>query len=296
MMVIANRSGQIHRLAHGTTLAVLIGTAGGCSLVVDGSTKQCSTTLDCQVRGLDFAEARCIDNLCQPDPTWSCVDGLEAPPAQTAVSAGIQVTNLLDQSGFADVHATLYASLDITLSTPVADAYTGEDGRAQLSVPAGFDGFVMLENVDLIEPVVFYPNLPVTAQTGLGQVFAARPGGSAGLINLIGEVPQAGRGLALMAVQDCNDTGGNGASFQFEGEVQGSTPFYAFNGVASSSARTLDTTGQGGIVNVRPGVIGVDLRWGDKTVSSASVLIRADTVTQFTMLPGRAARGVPLVR
>ncbi len=247
--------------------------ATGCSLVVESGKEQCATTLDCQIRGLEFAEALCVDNLCQQDPTWACVTTVEPPPTQTATTASVQVINLLDQSGWANVHATLYAALDITLGTPLADAYTDD-------------------NAELIEPVVFYPAWPVTTETGLGQVLATPPGGSAGLINLLGEVPQSGRGIALMAVRDCVGSGGAGARFEFQGETQGSRPFYAFNGIASSSASSLDTTGAAGIVNLRPGVVGMDLRWGEKTVSSASVLVRADAVTQLTLLPGRSSRGV----
>jgi len=44
-------------------------------------------------------------------------------------------------------------------------------------------------------------------------------------------------------------------------------------------------------VNVRPGVIGIETRWKEEAVSSASVLIRADTVTQVTLLPGRTGQG-----
>lgn len=285
------RSSELRRAATSCFAIASIAGAAGCSLVVEAGKEQCATTLDCQVRGLEFAEAQCIDSLCQQDPTWACVTTVEPPATQAATTASMQVTNLLDQSGWADVHATLYAALDITMGTPIADAYTDADGRATLDIPAGFDGFVYLDNSELIEPVIFYPSWPVTTETGLGQVLATAPGGSVGLINLLGEVPQSGRGIALMAVRDCVGSGGTGARFEFQGETQGSTPFYAFNGIASSSAQSLDSSGAAGIVNVRPGVVGLDLRWGEKTVSSASVLIRADAVTQLTLLPGRSSRG-----
>lgn len=290
MMLFQHLSGRGRRTALSMAFASLSGLFS-CSVLVDSSREQCSTNLDCQIRGLEFAQAFCIDHVCQVDPTWACVDSVSVP-AQTATHTSLQVTNLLDQTPYTGVHVSLYAALDISLSTPLSSADTDSEGKAALSVPADFDGFALVEQADVIEAAIFYPVLPVTEGSSLGVVYAGRVGSSAGLVSLLGQVPQSGRGIALVGVRDCNSTGGNGASFEFQGETQGSTPFYAFNGVASSSARSLDKTGQAGIVNVKPGVIGLDLQSGDKTVSSASVLIREDTVTQVTLLPGRSSAGV----
>lgn len=290
MMVFQHLSERGRGFALSIAFSLLSGLLG-CSVLVDSSREQCSTNLDCQIRGLEFAQAFCIDNLCEVDPTWACVDSASVP-VQTATQAALQVTNLLDQTPFVGVRVSLYAALDISLGSPLSSANTDGEGKALLRVPAEFDGFALVEQADVIEPAIFYPTLPITEESGLGVVYAGKPGSSAGLVSLLGQVPQTGRGIALMGVRDCNSTGGNGASFEFQGETQGSTPFYAFNGVASSSARALDKTGQAGIVNVRPGVIGMELQWGDKTVSSASVLVRADTVTQLMLLPGRSSAGV----
>ncbi|HWO15054.1 MAG TPA: hypothetical protein VNN80_36375 [Polyangiaceae bacterium] len=266
-------------------------TLPGCSLVVDAEREQCSTDLDCRVRGAAFAEALCIDSLCQADPTWACVDSLSTPPEQAPVEASLSLVSFFDRSPIPGVHATLFSGLDLELRSPLDTADTDAEGRATLSVPANFEGLVRLDADGVIEPTLYYPTLPVSAATGLGQVFAGTPGGSANLAGLIGAVPQAERGIALVTLQDCNAGGGAGATLVFSGETQGSTPFYAFNGLASSSARAFDQTGQAGIVNLRPGVVGIEARWGDKTVSSASVLVRADHATLVTLLPGRAGQG-----
>lgn len=281
------------RLGRWGLVVMFSGASGvfGCSLVVDAERSQCSTNLDCQVRGATFEEALCIDNLCQSDPAWACLGSVEEPPEQQAVDADLSVVSFLDGSPVAGVHATLYSGVDFELRSPLATADTGADGHATLRLPAGFDGFVHLVADGEIEPTIVYPTLPVTAEAGMGPMYVGGTGSSTGLLNLIGAVPQAGRGIALMSVLNCSATGGAGASLVFTGETQGSTPFYSFNGIASSSARELDASGQAGIVNVRPGVIGVETRRGDTLVSSASVLVRADSATQVTLLPGRTSQG-----
>jgi hypothetical protein len=276
----------------GLTLACLSG-ALGCSLVVDAQREQCSTNLDCQIRGPAFAEAMCVENLCQTDPTWACADSAETLEQQ-AVEAPLSVVNLLNGAAYAGVHATLYSALDFDLETPLDTADTDAEGKATLSVPAGLDVFVALEAEGVIENGLFYPPPPITAESGFGQLYAGPPGASGGLINLIGAVPQAGRGIALTVIRDCVGTGGPGATIVYTGETQGSTPFYSFNGIASSSARALDATGQAGIVNLRPGVVGVEVRSGDKLVSTTSVLVRAESVTQVTLLPGMTGSGFDL--
>jgi len=282
------RSAQrLGRLA--LTLASLSG-ALGCSLVVDAQREQCSTDLDCQLRGPTFAEAMCVENLCQTDPTWACADSVQTGEQQ-AVEAPLTVVNLLNGTPFAGVHATLYSALDFNLDTPLDAADTDAQGKATLSVPAGGEVFVALEGEGVIESGLFYPPPPITAETGFGQLYAGTPGASGGLIGLIGAVPQAGRGIALTVIRDCVGSGGAGATIVYTGETQGSTPFYSLNGIASSSARALDASGQAGIVNLRPGVVGVEIRSGDTLVSTTSVLVRAESVTQVTLLPGMTGRG-----
>lgn len=271
------------------TFASLSG-ALGCSLAVDAQREQCATNLDCQLRGPAFAEALCIENLCQTDPTWACVDAAQAQEQQ-AVDASLTAVNLLNGDPFVGVHATLYSALDFELDTPLDTADTDAEGKATLSVPAGMDVFVSLEADGVIERGLFYPPPPITAEAGFGSMYAGTPGASGGLVGLIGAVPQAGRGIALTVIRDCVGSGGEGATIVYTGETQGSTPFYSLNGIASSSARALDASGQAGIVNVRPGVVGVEVHSGDTIVSTTSVLVRADSVTQVTLLPGMAGRG-----
>ena len=279
------------RLASRALSIASLSSALGCSLVVDAQREQCSTNVDCQQRGPAFADALCVENMCQADPVWACLGSVEEPLAQEAVEASLRTLSFIDGSGIPGIHARLYSAVDFALLTPLDAADTDSEGNATLSVPAGFAGFILLEAEGVIESSIVYATSPITTTEGFGAIYAGPPGASGNLVSLIGAVPQAGRGIALVSALGCDSGGGTGATLAFSGETQGSTPFYAFNGVASSSATKLDGTGQAGIVNVRPGVIGIETRWKEEAVSSASVLIRADTVTQVTLLPGRTGQG-----
>ncbi len=264
--------------------------ACGCSLALDAGRPQCSSNKDCTDRGTAFAGSICINALCQPEPRWACVDSATEPEPQAAISAGLEVRNLLSGEPMPGVRASLFTQFDFQLSQPLASGTSGADGRMTLTVPAGFQGFISLEETGVIEPTLVYPNLPVTAAEGFGTVLAGSAGQSVGLVSMLHGTPIADRGLLLVQVLDCMQNGAQGGTVAFQGDLEGSIVFYTVGGVASEAATALDETGNAGIVNLKEGLTSVEAMVNGKSVSSGSALVRPDSATWVTLLPGRRAR------
>lgn len=197
----------------GSLLLILLApSVWGCSLVVDSSREQCVTNFDCRERGLAFEEAMCVDNLCQVDPKWSCVGSVTDPPQpQEARDATLEVFDIYERTRpFPGVHASLHALLDENLANPLSAGDTDADGKVTLSIPAMFDGFVYLAAEGMVEPALFYPDLPLAPEAGLGRALIGGIGADDGVVRLVGEMPLEGRGSLFLELQDCAGGGGAG--------------------------------------------------------------------------------------
>ena len=269
-------------------MLLLLASGWGCSLAVDAARDQCSTDLDCRVRGLQFEAAVCIDNICQGDPKWSCVDAVEAQAPQEAREATLEVYDIYEQTRpVAGVHASLHTLLDYDLANPISSGDTDADGKVTLRVPDTFVGFVYLEADALIEPAIFYPDLPLPSDAGLGRALVGGPGADDGVVRLIGETPVAGRGSLFLQLKDCAGGGGGGATLRFDNNMAGSRIYYVSAGLPSAQVTQFDESGVAGVANANPGLFNINVIYDDKTVSSKSVLVRPEVLTVTTLLPGR---------
>lgn len=270
-------------------LLMLLIVAGGtgCSLVLDPSKEQCATTFDCRDRGVNFSEAVCVDHLCESDPQWSCVDTFVPPPPQEERDAMLQVSDIFEQSrGVPGVHATLHTLLDFDLANPVDEGDTDAAGQITLHLPQGFVGFVALSAEGMIEPSLFYPDLPIAAADQLGLALVGAPGADDGLLRLLGETPVPERGGLFLQLRDCAGGGGAGAALRFDNNMAGSRVYYVASGLPSAQVSEFDDSGVGGVANGNPGLFSINVLVEGKTVSAKSVIVRPDTLTVTTMRPG----------
>jgi len=259
----------------------------GCSLVVDSDRPQCESTFECRERGTSFATSLCIEGLCQADPQWACVESFELPPAQEATQATLEVFDIYEQSRpLAGVHASLHTLLDFNLANPISEGDTDADGKVTLSVPEAFSGFVHISAEGVVEPALFYPDLPLPPGAPLGRALIGAPGTDDAFLGVLGETPQAGRGGLFLQARDCTGAGAAGASLRFDNNMAGSRIYYVSAGLPSVLATAFDGSGVGGVANANPGTFNINLVAGGETVSSKSVLVLPDTLTVTTLLPG----------
>src|SRR5687767_8921310 len=56
-----------------------IALGGACSMLVDSDRQQCVVNSDCASSEPGFADALCIENVCQQNPTWACIGNVTWP-------------------------------------------------------------------------------------------------------------------------------------------------------------------------------------------------------------------------
>lgn len=284
----------------------------GCQLWIHVDDPQCKRDETCV--GLLGEGATCAeDGVCvrhgEPAMTtdsvhalpgrWSCaraLAGAATPDPSRKVRVRMDVvdaTRLRLPSGL--IGAACLAD-DADCARPVLQNIApGDDGFLELELPWGFGGYIELQAPDYL-PALAYDTRPYTQSTSTHgppmltqsalESIAAASGRSADL---------SARGLALLDVRDCDDTAGDGVSFD---EVNGQAPFYFVGATASADLTQTAISNQlsagrepramGGFADLEPGPteFHVVLPESGEVVSSVTVVIRAGHITYVRLRAG----------
>src|SRR6266700_7230961 len=116
------------------SILAVCGMAGlGCSLEVAAWRVQCSVDGDCAQRGAAFAGATCVESVCQPAATWSC---LGQPPVVSTQPGPFQVrfhlTDLITQKPKVGVRSSLCHKVDVDCAVPAGMAIGDSSGLVTL--------------------------------------------------------------------------------------------------------------------------------------------------------------------
>src|SRR3954462_10138756 len=139
---------------HFVALLILCAAASSmsCSVLIDRAREQCATDQDCQKHGAAFAGSMCVDAVCRPDPTWSCIGSVTWPtPATTMATVTLNVQDLIAEKPISNVTARLCRKLDITCEKPIQQNLRADGaGVLTLELPTGFDGYAELVSPTMI--------------------------------------------------------------------------------------------------------------------------------------------------
>lgn len=184
---------------------------------------------------------------------------------------------------------------DFGCDTPlIEDAKPGGDGFFEYVLPYGWEGYLLFAAPDIV-PALSMTNKPyLESQTTSGPAlltFKAQKD----LSEHSGDPIEPGTGIVIFEVRDCNDTAGDGISFD---PVADQTPFY-FDGALP--ARTLKATmvsnllaagresrAVAGFANLPPSYLGFQARLASNgsEIMSFTAPIRADTITYVRVYAG----------
>lgn len=268
------------------TLALMAATGSACSVVVDDGRVQCKTDSDCAARGPAFAGSVCMDSVCQPDPTWACLD----QPNTDEVAAGtvhvvFTVADLLSQRPIAGIRLTLCAKLDANCTFPIAQYQSNSAGELDVELPAGFDGYFQTVG-DGIYPTLFFPpntrkqrapsTLPMVPEGFFGQMFAQ-----------LGTSVSSDRTVIMTTALDCVGRPAAGMILSSPQADQDTVTYFLQGGLPSRSAPATDETGAGGFVNVKSGtaVITSTIAAIDRLAGTVAVQTRPGHLTMVLVLP-----------
>ena len=253
---------------------------------------QCATDGDCQRRGGAFARTLCSDFVCVPDLKWGCVGSVEWPtpppvPSPEKVSVSISLSNLLSKDLVVGATARVCGKLDPSCNSPTqVDLISNDEGVLAVQLNKFFDGYLeikypmMADTMYFFNPPVetdrvipFVPLVPFEALTVFG--------------NLLGMLPLFDRGTVIGLSYDCQGDSAEGIQLFSDEADENTKTFYMVAGAPSLAVTQTDTSGQGGIANVKAGSRFISGRRADtgEVIGTVSVLSRASWITYTSMLP-----------
>jgi hypothetical protein len=261
--------------------------AGGCSVWADPDRLQCSTNDDCTRRGGQFANTICIANMCQAPGPWSCLDHVSWPQAgPNNVTATLVLVDLVTLQPMVGLTARLCHKLDSGCDAPVrTDLVSDGSGRMSVSVPSGFDGYVQSTSTEVM-PFLYFFNPPVTADREVPAVPVLQAGALPMFANLAGADLIADRGHFLARAYNCLGKTAEGIHVSSPDGDDATVPFYMIKGVPSVKVGATDSSGNGGLLNLRAGTATLTGQLDNgASMGLLSAMIRPGTITYTALVP-----------
>jgi hypothetical protein len=258
-----------------------------CSVLVEPNRQQCAVDADCQGRGPDFEGALCVDAVCTPDPAWSCLGAVSWPPPKVArVTVTVQFRDIVTNDPLTGVAVNICRKFDYDCAQPIAAGlHPPESGDLAFQVDAGFDGFLEMNMAGSLPGLFFfYPpvnedrvivGLPLLSPALLGQVSA-----------LSGKAYKPEKGVALVGAMDCRNLPAQGVHIWSTDADMDTTAFYVIKKIPSSTAMVTDISGEGGLINLKPGSVALTGTLQDgRSIGTVTVVVRPMGITYTSVVP-----------
>jgi hypothetical protein len=259
----------------------------GCSILVQPNRQQCAVDADCQARGSEFTGSLCIDSVCSPDPAWACLGQVSWPQPKVArVTVTIQFRDIITNAPLTDVTVNVCRKFDYDCTQPIATGlHPPASGDLALQLDAGFDGFLEMNMAGALPGLFFfYPpvnedrviaGLPLLTAQILAQVLA-----------LSGKTYNPDKGVALVGTMDCRNLPAEGVHIWSDDADADTTAFYVIKKIPSASAMATDASGEGGLVNLKPGSVALTGSLLDgRNLGTVTVVVRPMGITYTSIVP-----------
>jgi hypothetical protein len=220
--------------------------------------------------------------VCIPNPFDCNTEATDGAPVSIPFLLHSAINRQATLSG---VSIIACESLDTTCKTPVGSpAVTGANGRANIEVPWGFDGYLQITGPGLYPALLYLaapvPNALVDDGLDIGLFDPADVDYIAGAAHF--QVDPAMGGAFIFPVS-CGNlavpylTGATVAASPLSSE---SVEFYLVGGTPDRAAMATDVSGTAGIANLTPGNVTFTASLGQDTKSAPVLrLIRPGTIT-----------------
>lgn len=259
----------------------------GCTSIVESDRVQCSTTADCTRRGGAFASSVCEAQICKTPSPWSCLGNVTWPLGTAAsVTVTLNMTDIITTQPVAGVAARICRKLDTSCAEPLqTDLISDTTGRIAIVVPQGFDGYVELAAPGAMRgSYFFYP--PLTSDREIPSVPILQAAALNTFATLAGATPMTDRGHVMVRAYNCLGQTAEGVHFSSPESDDTTAPFYMIKGIPSTKQTQTDNTGQGGLLNLRPGSVTLVGKLSDsRETGKLSVFTRAGELTYTAVVP-----------
>jgi hypothetical protein len=235
---------------------------------------------------------QCIAGSCSAEckigREFSCVDNFQYPSPEGST---VIFTGEYNAGGNPVAGLTVRACprADADCSDVIAEAVTGSDGRVELTLPAGGDGFIGYFEVTgnaVLVPLMQSQSRPMFIDEFRGFNMTALADAMT-LYALIGKTFDNSLGTIFAFPTDCNDYWARDVTLELTGpDTEGSLRFYLSNGIPDINA-TKTTDFGGGFLDVKPGLYTVSAIDPESGVllDEVDMLVRAGFITSTTMSP-----------
>lgn len=262
----------------------------GCTILNDLDREQCATDADCRQRGGAFSEALCRDSVCVTDPTWGCLGNVTwpEPVGGGKVTAKLHLSDLLTTEPITDATARVCPKLDTDCERPTATDLTSDaDGILAVELDKHFDGFLEISSPGTLSPLLYYFYPPVDADRDIPYVPLVPPAAFTRLAMQTMAPIKFDRGAAIAIGYDCSNVTAPGLQFTVDDDEEFKIPFFMEKGLPSLTAVETESTGQGGFINVKPGIrrLSASRRVNGEHVGTVSLLVRPGLITYTTLVP-----------
>jgi len=260
--------------------------SSACSYVVDSDRVQCKVDSDCTSRGTAFAGSVCSNSVCQPDPTWSCLDeSSNEDVASGTVHVVFTVEDILSEKPSPGVMLTLCAKLDADCLLPISQYQSDQTGQIDVEMPAGFDGYFQTEGNGIYPTLFFPPNtrkqrapstLPMVPDSFFSVMFSG-----------LGVTITDDRTVIMTTALDCVGKPAAGMVLASPQVDDRSVSYFLQGGLPSRTAVTTDQDGAGGFVNVKAGeaVVTSTMASTNRLVGTVAVQTRPGHLTMVLVVP-----------
>lgn len=251
----------------------------------DPNLNHCVADADCSPLGPEYKGGKCVDKLCRPNPRWRC----ERPPVRPlseSVTLNILVRNSLSLAPITGVSTRVCAKLDLTCAEPIAQVITNDEGHVVVPVPAGFAGYLQLEDDRFLPALYFLPQvLPENGE--LEPIPLLGKGVVDGLAVSLGATLDRKRGHMMLIAEDCFGAALPGVTFKSTMADKTTIQFYVRNLLPSTSVTETAEIGNGGYLNFPAGnaVIDVTMNATMLKLTTFSVVVRAGFITVAYVRP-----------
>ncbi len=208
-------------------------------------------------------------------------------PSGTTAIVDIAVAGLVDEQPIASARARLCRRLDLGCTMPISQTVASDaSGWLTLEVAIGFDGYVEITATDRV-PGLYVFSPPVSGNRTISSLPLARASEIAQFAALGGRPVVEGLGHVMLGAYDCQRQAASGVRLSSSDAGDTTTPFYVVGKLPSLTAAGTDSSGRGGIINLRPGPVNVTGALGDgRSLGTLSVVVRANAVTYTSLVPG----------
>jgi len=277
-----------------------------CSLLLDTTANQCTTTQDCVNRGDAFAGLQCVNSVCGSPADagpWACLGDVVVPQStNVTVDVIVPLIDLATQMPVTSASALVCAKIDVNCTSPLAATQPDASGLLHLTLQAGFDGFVLVLPVipdggapdagdggvpDVIVPSIVFFNPPIEHDLTYTTIVLVKTSALAQIAAVEKTTLDPTLGAVFMETVDCNGHPAAGVSVTLDSTGATTQGFYFSGGLPVLNGAGTDVSGFAGFVNAPLGTrtVKASLNATQQYIGTASVFTLASMISYTTLAP-----------